>query len=144
MRRRVHKEYTADMAVDSQVGPGFSKGAQYDQHRATYAADAVEILLENLQVSGKKNARILDLAAGTGKLTEALSARGEDYNIVAVEPLESMRKVLAEKKLSGVEVKDGHAESIPVDDASIDAVVIAQVRVVSSTIVTPCEETRSF
>lgn len=117
------------MVIDSQVGPGFSKGQQYDQHRATYAADAVEILLQNLQVSGKKNARVLDLAAGTGKLTAALSARDEGVQIVAVEPLESMRSVLEDKSLPNVEVKDGHAESIPVEDGSIDAVVVAQVSV---------------
>lgn len=34
-------------SLDSQVTPGFSKGAQYDKHRATYAAQAVDILLEN-------------------------------------------------------------------------------------------------
>lgn len=115
------------MVVNSQVGPGFSKGTEYDQHRATYAADVVEILLENLQVSGRKNASILDLAAGTGKLTEALSTRDEEFQIVAVEPLESMRSVLKDKGLVNVEVKDGHAESIPVHDGSIDAVVVAQV-----------------
>lgn len=113
--------------MDAQVGPGFSKAAQYDTHRATYSADAVEVLLENLQVSGKKNARILDLAAGTGKFTDALAARGEQFDIVAVEPLQSMRDVLAGKQLSNVEVKDGHASSIPLEEASVEAVVIAQV-----------------
>lgn len=113
--------------LDHQVEPGFSKGAEYDQHRATYAADAVDLLLDNLQVLGKKGARILDLAAGTGKFTESLAARREQYDVVAVEPLESMRRVLADKKLANVDSKDGQASNIPIDDASVDAVVVAQV-----------------
>lgn len=121
-------------ALDSQVEPGFSKGSLYEKHRATYASDAVQLLLDNLQVSGKRDARILDLAAGTGKFTEALAAREEQYQIVAVEPLESMRSVLAEKSLLNTEVKDGHAGEIPVEDGSIDAVVIAQVSVVCSSL----------
>lgn len=115
------------MPLDSQVTPGFSKGVAYDEHRATYAEDAVELLLENLQVSGRKNAKILDLAAGTGKFTEALSARDEKYDIVAVEPVGSMRDVLQEKKLRNVNVQDGSADSIPAPDAEFDAVVVAQV-----------------
>lgn len=118
------------MTLDAQVEPGFSKGAAYDKHRATYAADAVEILLENLQVSGKKNASVLDLAAGTGKFTDALSSREEQYAVLAVEPVESMRRVLEEKRLPGVDVKDGRADSIPAEDATVDAVVVAQVSVV--------------
>lgn len=38
-----------------------------------------------------------------------------------------MRRVLEDKRLSGVEVKDGHSTSIPLPDESVDAVVIAQV-----------------
>lgn len=117
------------MSLDSQVKPGFNKGAAYDLHRATYAADVVETLLENLRVSGKKNARVLDLAAGTGKFTEPLAARGEQYEVVAVEPVEAMRRVLDAKNLPKVAVKDGLASKIPVEEASVDAVVIAQVSV---------------
>lgn len=118
-------------AMDPQVGPGFSKGLEYDQHRAIYADDAVEKLLQSLQVSGKQNARILDLAAGTGKFTEALARRPEQFEILAVEPLENLRDILAQKKLPGVTVADGEASRIPVEDATIDAVVVAQVSVLS-------------
>jgi len=38
-----------------------------------------------------------------------------------------MRKVLEDKRLSGVEVKDGLSTSIPLPDESVDAVIIAQV-----------------
>ena len=62
---------------------------------------------------------VLDLAAGTGKLTVDLVARGA--HVVAVEPISEMRA-----KLEGVEVLDGTAEAIPLDDASVDVVTVGQ------------------
>jgi len=67
-------------------------------------------------------ARVLDLAAGTGKLTRSLVAGGLD--VVAVEPLESLRAILtgvvgAERVLEGV------AEAIPLDDGSVQAITVA-------------------
>lgn len=106
---------------------GFAKGEEYDQYRPTYSPTMVQLLLDNLQVNGKKHAKILDLAAGTGKFTEAVAAREEQFEIVAVEPHEKMRGVLAGKELRGVTVKDGKADAIPLPDASVDAVICAQV-----------------
>lgn len=62
---------------------------------------------------------MLDLAAGTGKLTRQLVGLGA--SVVAVEPLEAMRSAI-----SGVEVLEGAAESIPLPDASVDAVTVGQ------------------
>ena len=62
---------------------------------------------------------VLDLAAGTGKLTVDLLARGA--NVVAVEPVSEMRA-----KLTGVDARDGTAEAIPLDDASVDVVTVGQ------------------
>jgi SAM-dependent methyltransferase len=62
---------------------------------------------------------VLDLAAGTGKLTRLLVPTGA--HVVAVEPVEAMRALLA-----GVEVLDGTAEAIPLPDASVDAVTVGQ------------------
>ncbi len=106
---------------------GFAKGSAYDQHRPAYSTTIVQILLENLGLEGKHGAKILDLAAGTGKFTEALAAREEKYEIVAVEPHDNMRQVLAEKKLDRVTVIDGNAESIPLEKDFVDAVICAQV-----------------
>ena len=67
-------------------------------------------------------ARVLDLAAGTGKLTRSLVAAG--FDVVAVEPQE----VLREKLAAGVgadRVIDGLAEAIPLGDRSADAVTVA-------------------
>lgn len=66
---------------------------------------------------------MLDLGAGTGKLTRALAGRG--LEVIAVEPLDEMREVL-QRQLPDVRALAGVAESIPLDDASVDAVTVAQ------------------
>lgn len=92
-------------------------------------------------MAGEKHATIIDLAAGTGKLTEALAARDEEYQIIAVEPHADMRDVLAKKKLKGVTVVDGLGDSMPsIDDESVDAVTVAQV---GGTIYRVCSSSRA-
>lgn len=78
-------------------------------------------------MAGKRGARIIDLAAGTGKFTEALAAREEGFEILAVEPHADMRRVLSERGLKGVRVVDGTAEDVPVENGWADAVFVAQV-----------------
>ena len=72
-----------------------------------------------LNVAG--DGRVLDLAAGTGKLTRALAAAG--YDVVAVEPQAPLREILG--RTAGVQVRDGVAEAIPLPDSSVDAVTVA-------------------
>lgn len=68
---------------------------------------------------------VCDLAAGTGKLTVDLVARGAE--VVAVEPVAGMRaRLAADGRLAGVEVHDGTAEAIPLPDASVDVVAVGQ------------------
>jgi SAM-dependent methyltransferase len=68
-------------------------------------------------------ATVLELGAGTGKLTRLL---GSTFGrIVAVEPAEAMRRVLV-ARCPEVEVLDGNAEAIPLADASVDAVFAAE------------------
>lgn len=66
---------------------------------------------------------MLDLAAGTGKLTRLLVPSGA--SVVAVEPLDEMRAEL-ERAVPGVRALAGSAEAIPLPDASVDAVTLAQ------------------
>lgn len=113
--------------ISERAQTGFAKSAAYDQHRPAYTSTVVQLLLENLRVSGKKHAKLLDLAAGTGKFTEAIAAREEEFEVVAVEPHDEMRLVLEEKGLKSVTVLAGKADSIPVEDESVDAVICAQV-----------------
>jgi SAM-dependent methyltransferase len=65
---------------------------------------------------------VLDLAAGTGAVTRELAGRAA--RIVAVEPDERMRAVLA-ARCPEAEVLDGRGEDIPLPAASVDAVVIS-------------------
>jgi SAM-dependent methyltransferase len=96
----------------------FGSAAQaYERGRPSYPEGAVEWLLP---VGAR---RVLDLGAGTGKLTRLLVARGLD--VVAVEPSDGMRGEF-ERVLPGVPVLDGSAESIPLDDGAVDAVLVGQ------------------
>lgn len=118
-------------SISTRAQAGFAKSSAYDQHRPPYSPSIVQLLLDNLRISGKKHAKVLDLAAGTGKFTEALAARDEQFEIIAVEPHDEMRQVLADKKLPGVTVVKGKGDSIPMEDQSVDAVLCAQVGNVS-------------
>jgi SAM-dependent methyltransferase len=91
--------------------------AAYQSGRPPYPASAVDWL-----VPGEAR-RVLDLGAGTGKLTQLLIERG--FEVTAVEPLEQMREQLV-AAVPKAEVRDGSAEKIPLADASVDAVVVAQ------------------
>lgn len=91
--------------------------ATYERGRPPYPPEALDWLLP----PGAR--RVLDLGAGTGKLTRELVARGLD--VVAVEPLEGMRAELS-RVLPDTPVLDGSAERIPLPDGSVDAVLAAQ------------------
>lgn len=90
---------------------------EYERTRPSYP----RALLDRLPLSA--DAAVLDLGAGTGKLTRVLAARYRD--VVAVEPLANMRAML-ERVVPGVPVLAGSAERIPLDDGSVDAVFAAQ------------------
>lgn len=89
----------------------------YERARPTYPQDAVRWLL------GDEPGDVADLGAGTGKLTRVLVALG--HRVTAVEPLDAMRAQL-EEAVPGVAVVSGNAESLPLEDASVDAVACAQ------------------
>jgi SAM-dependent methyltransferase len=65
--------------------------------------------------------RVLDLAAGTGKLTASLVARGLD--VVAVDPAPNMLAMLR-RRLPTVDARVGRAERIPLPDASVGTVLV--------------------
>ena len=91
--------------------------AAYERGRPPYPAEAIDWLLP------PGATRVLDVGAGTGKLTRQLAERGLD--VVAVEPLEGMREQLA-RAVPGVPVYPGTAEDIPLPDGSVQAVLLAQ------------------
>lgn len=106
---------------------GFAAASLYDLHRPSYPPEAVQKLLTHLNVAGRKGARILDLAAGTGKFTQLLAERNEEFEIVAVEPHEGMRGELEKKGLKNVTIFEGDAKNVPLEEGSVDAVIVAQV-----------------
>jgi len=98
----------------------FSQGAdRYAQVRPGYPDAAVDWLLEGLP----PKSRILDLAAGTGKLTKSLVARG--FSVIAVDISEPMLAQLS-AQLPNVETVIGTAEDIPLPTSSVAAVVCGQ------------------
>ena len=108
---------------------GFATAEAYDAHRPMYPQEAVDELLKKLEVAGVQGAKIADLAAGTGKFTQLLSARPENFEIVAIEPHDEMRKQLEQKKLRGVTVVKGTAGDLSgLEDGGFAALVVAQVR----------------
>jgi len=69
------------------------------------------------------DATVLDLGAGTGKLTRVLADRYA--RVIAVEPLDELRAILAER-VPEADVREGAAEHIPVGDGEVDAVFAGQ------------------
>ncbi len=110
------------MTIHPSAAGGFESGAEaYERGRPAYAPAAVDRLIRELAIG--PSSRVLDLAAGTGKLTRMLVSSGA--SIVAVEPVEGMRREFA-RLLPDLEVLDGTAESIPLPGGSLDAVTVGQ------------------
>jgi SAM-dependent methyltransferase len=89
----------------------------YERARPGYPEEAVRWLV------GDESRDVVDLGAGTGKLTRSLAALG--HRVIAVEPLGEMRAEL-ETALPDVTAVAGSAEAIPLPDASADVVTSAQ------------------
>jgi SAM-dependent methyltransferase len=92
----------------------------YERGRPDYPPAVTAALASELRLA--PGARVLDLAAGTGKLTRALLAAGLD--VVAVEPSAALREVLA-GHVGAERVRDGRAEQIPLEDEAVAAVTVA-------------------
>ncbi|WP_406109590.1 class I SAM-dependent methyltransferase [Streptomyces sp. NBC_01003] len=106
------------MEQDERILHSSSFGAaapSYAEHRPDYAQAAVRWALEPAP-----GLRVLDLGAGTGKLTAALVALGAE--VIAVEPDPAMLTELG-RALPTVRALPGSAEAVPLPDASVDAVV---------------------
>ena len=106
------------MEQDERLLYGSSFGAAataYADHRPDYAQAAVRWALEHAP-----GPRVLDLGAGTGKLTATLVALGAE--VIAVEPDPAMLAELR-RVLPAVRALSGSAEAVPLPDASVDAVL---------------------
>jgi SAM-dependent methyltransferase len=91
----------------------------YDELRPSYAPEAVAWVADRGGIG--PGSLVIDLAAGTGQLSRPFASLGID--VIAVEPASNMRAVLEERE-PAIRIMDGTAESIPLGDASADAVVV--------------------
>ncbi|MEH0146069.1 class I SAM-dependent methyltransferase [Corynebacterium sp. Q4381] len=105
-----------DAAARQFTAGAFTRGADtYDEVRPSYPPEVAEL------IAGRSH--VLDIGAGTGKLTEALVAPGR--RVVAVEPSHNMSQVLA-ARLPEVAVVEAKAEALPLADATFNAITCAQ------------------
>ena len=98
-----------------------SEAAAYERGRPSYPPQAIDWLLS--PEAGNPVNDVLDLGAGTGKLTSRLVERG--LNVIAVDPIAELLDVLR-TTLPGTPALLGTAEHIPLPDNSVDAVLVAQ------------------
>jgi SAM-dependent methyltransferase len=106
------------MSIDPVAAAGFASAAEvYERARPSYPADAVAWLVERTGLGPGKT--VLDVGAGTGKLTRLLVSSGA--RVVAVEPIPEMRALI-----DGAEAVDGTAEELPFADGEADVIAVAQ------------------
>ena len=93
----------------------------YERARPGYPPEAVRWIADRLDL--RSDRIVLDLGAGTGKLTRSLVDTGA--RVIAVEPGDAMRAEL-ERAVPHAEAMRGSAEDIPLPNASVDAIAIGQ------------------
>ncbi len=109
-------------AVHASAAVGFERAADaYERGRPDFPPMAIASLIAGLDL--RPGRTLLELGAGTGKLTRMLAPSGA--RIIALEPIAAMRTRLVEAAPS-VDVIDAVAETVPLADTSIDAAAAAQ------------------
>jgi SAM-dependent methyltransferase len=108
--------------IDETAAAGFgAQAGAYERGRPSYPNAAVAWMIDRLEIT--RGSRVLDLGSGTGKFTRLLVPSGAE--LLAVEPVPAMREQFR-SAVPGIEVLDGTAETLPLPDSSVDAVVCAQ------------------
>jgi ubiquinone/menaquinone biosynthesis C-methylase UbiE len=110
------------MKINPVAEAGFTKGAAaYERGRPDYPATAIAFMAEQLGL--RDGATVIDIGAGTGKLSRLLVEAGA--RLIAVEPVAAMREQFS-RVLPGVQIVEGMAEAIPLADNSAGAATAAQ------------------
>ena len=110
------------MSVHDTARRGFASAAGvYEESRPGYPAEAIEWLRAKLQLGPEST--LVDLAAGTGKLTRLLTPTGA--TVIAIEPVEEMRDALR-STTPDANAREGTAEQTGIPGSSADAVTVAQ------------------
>lgn len=107
-----------DMSTSEYAQSFGTEAERYERFRPGYPAEAIDFVL-----AGRAVSHILDLGAGTGKLTRSLIDRAEQ--VTAVEPDPAMLAVLS-AALPSARALVGGAGEIPLPDSSVDAVLVGQ------------------
>ncbi|GAA5067013.1 class I SAM-dependent methyltransferase [Nocardia callitridis] len=113
-----------DAGIPSRAARASSFGdsaAAYAEHRPDYPAEAIRWAVS--AIADKQPPVVLDLGAGTGKLTTGLLDVGAE--VIAVEPDAAMRAELT-RVAPGVTTYAGSAEAIPLPARSVDAIIAGQ------------------
>jgi SAM-dependent methyltransferase len=98
---------------------GFARAAEaYELGRPGYPPAALDFIAARLELAPGRV--VVDLGAGTGKLSRLLAATGA--RVAAVEPVSAMRALIP----AGIDAVDGTAEAIPCGAGMVDAVTCAQ------------------
>src|SRR5256885_16764632 len=104
------------MPLDPLAERGFGARAnEYERHRPDWPAEAVDRAVDELGLD--RTSTVVDLGAGTGKLTRELVARVG--SVTAVEPSAAMREGLR-AAVPGVEAVHGTGEASPLGESSVD------------------------
>ena len=108
--------------VHSLAVSGFGRAADtYERTRPGYAPEAIRWLAEHCGLGAGRT--VVDVGAGTGKLTRLLVETGA--RVTAVEPVAAMREKLA-SAVPGAELLDGVAENLPLTERCADVLTVAQ------------------
>lgn len=99
----------------------------YDKGRPDYPNDAVEeaCAFGGLNTSSEERRRVLEVGAGTGKLTRTLVQYVDRRGIVAIEPADAMRAKFHEN-FADIEIMDAVVTKLPFEDGTFDAIFVGQ------------------
>ncbi len=114
-------DHSATVKIDPLAQTFDGAAGAYEEGRPDYPPAAVDWACAGLGLDA--GSTVIDLAAGTGKLTRGLA--GRFAKVIAIEPLEGMLGELR-AALPQVEARVGRAEEIPLDAGVADAVFIGQ------------------
>jgi SAM-dependent methyltransferase len=105
--------------VHRAAATGFARSVEaYERARPEYPPEAIAYVARELDL--RPGRTVVDLAAGSGKLSRPLAALG--CEVIAIEPVAEMRAAIG----AGIRALDGTAEAMPIGDDSADAVTVGQ------------------